>query len=136
VDRLLVDTGFLVAYGRATDPLHSKADAFLRNFEGSLVTVAPVIVESCFFLNTRAKQLLLEWAHEGGLAVADVPVAAYPDLSATLGQYASRKLDLADAALVWLSEETGIRKILTVDHGDFSLFRLGGGKRFELIGWY
>jgi predicted nucleic acid-binding protein len=65
-----------------------------------------------------------------------VPVAAYPDLSATLGQYASRKLDLADAALVWLSEETGIRKILTVDHGDFSLFRLGGGKRFELIGWY
>jgi len=135
LDRLLVDTGFLVAYGRAADPLHAKADAFLRNFKGAMVTVAPVIVETCFFLDVRAKQLLLEWAHEGSLAVVDVPVAAYPDLSATLGKYASRKMDLADAALVWLAGESGLRRILTVDRADFSVFRLKGGKRFELIDW-
>lgn len=136
MDRLLVDTGFLVAYGRAADPLHPKADAFLRNFKGGLVTVAPVIVETCFFLEARAKQLLLEWAHEGALAVVDVPVAAYPDLSATIGKYASREVDLADAALVWLAEESGLRQILTVDHADFSLFRLRSGRRFDLVGWY
>lgn len=134
--RLLADTGFLVAYGRANDPLHAKADLFLRRFGGGLVTVAAVIVETCFFLNVQAKQRLLEWAHEGSLAVVDVPVAAYPDLSVALGKYANRRIDLADAALIWLAEETGVRGILTVDHGDFSLFRLRGGKRFELIGWY
>ena len=52
------------------------------------------------------------------------------------GKYASRKLDLADAALVWLAGESGLRRILTVDRADFSAFRIKGGKRFELIGWY
>lgn len=135
MDRLLVDTGFLVAYGRANDPLHAKAGSFLKHFSGGLVTVAAVIVESCFFLNVQAKQRLLEWAHEESLSVVDVPVAAYPDLSITLGKYGNRKIDLADAALIWLAEETGLRGILTVDHGDFSVFRLRGGKRFELIDW-
>ena len=133
---MLVDTGFLVAYGRADDPLHSRADIFLRDFSGSLVTVAPVIVESCFFFDARTKQNLLEWVHEGSLAVADVPVSSYLDLSATIGKYANRRIDLADAALVWLAEESGLRKILTVDRADFSVFRLKGGKRFHLISWF
>lgn len=136
MDRLLVDTGFLVAYGRAEDPLHGQADRFLKDFAGGLVTVAPVIVETCFFFNAPAKQRLLEWAHEGSLAVVDVPVSSYPDLSATIGKYASRKVDLADAALVWLAGESNLRKILTVDRADFSIFRLKGGKRFNLIDWF
>lgn len=135
MSNVIVDTGFLVAYGRANDPLHAKADLFLKHFSGGLVTVAAVIAETCFFLNARAKQRLLEWAHEGSISVVDVPVAAYMDLAVTLDKYANRDIDFADAALIWLAEETGFRDILTVDERDFSVFRLRGGKRFQLIDW-
>ncbi|HEX9673251.1 MAG TPA: hypothetical protein VGA12_07435 [Burkholderiales bacterium] len=41
-----------------------------------------------------------------------------------------------DAALVWLAEESGLRRILTVDRSDFSLFRLKGAKRFDVLDWF
>lgn len=136
MDRLLVDSGFLVAYARANDPLHRKADIFLKEYSGRLITVAPSIVETCFFLVPQAKQHLLDWVHEGSLAVLDVPVAAYPELSLIIGKYADRNVDFADAALVWLAGESGLRRILTVDRADFSLFRLKGGKRFDVLDWF
>lgn len=135
MDRLIADTGFLVAFGRARDPRHDAAKRFLQTFRGRLVTVAPVVVESCFFLSPHSKQLLLEWIRLGGVGVVDVPVAAYSELSITIGTYANRDIDFTDAALVWLAEQAGLRGILTLDRADFSTFRLKGGKRFEPISW-
>jgi uncharacterized protein len=133
---VLVDTGYLVALGRARDSLHAKADRFLSAFRGTLFTVPAVITETCFFMDANAKAHLLEWVGEGSLSVVEVPVAAYPDLAATIRKYSERKVDFADAALVWLAEESGLRAILTVDQRDFSCFRLKGGKRFRLIDWF
>lgn len=72
----------------------------------------------------------------GSTKVVEVPAAAHPDLAATLRKYSDRKLDFADAALVWLAQESGIGAILTVDRRDFSTLRLKGGKRFRLIDWF
>ncbi len=49
------------------------------------------------------------------LAVADVPVSAYTEIGTIIRKYADRKIDFADAALVWLANHTGMRDILTVD---------------------
>ena len=135
MDSLIADTGFLVALGRRGDPLHESARAFLRDYSGKLVTAAPVIVETSFFLESPGKLRLLEWVQNGGLAVAEVPVPAYADLSATIRKYADRDIDFADAALVWLANETGLREILTADESDFSVYRLKAGKRFNLLKW-
>lgn len=135
LDRLLVDTGFLVAYGLRNDPFYSAADRFLKHYKGALVTTAPVIVETCFFFGAAGRRHILEWVHQGSLAVVEVPIAAYPDLSAIIGKYSDREMDLADAALVWLAGESGLRHILTVDERDFGVYRLKGGKRFEVIPW-
>jgi hypothetical protein len=48
-------------------------------------------------------------------------------------RYKERDIDFADAALVWLAEQTGHRAILTVDDTYFRRFRLKGGGRFELV---
>ena len=136
MDRVLVDSGYLIALGRARDSLHPNADRFLSTFRGSLFTVSAVIVESCFFMAAKAKAHLLDWIGEGSLSVVEVPPAAYPDLGATIRKYGDREVDFADAALVWLAEESGVRAILTVDQRDFSIFRLKGGKRFRLIDWF
>jgi predicted nucleic acid-binding protein len=135
MDRLIADTGFLVAFGRSADPLHQKAASFLRGFAGSLVTVAPVIVETSFFLTSQAKIRLIGWVASGGIAIVDIPASSYPDLGATITKYADRDIDFADAALVWLANQAGLRKILTTDKADFGVYRLNGGKRFELVSW-
>ena len=125
-----------MALGREKDPCHQAAAEFLAGCRLPLLTVSAVIAETCFFLATAAKRELLGWIADGGLGVVDVPTASYRDLAATVGKYFDRDIDFADAALVWLANETSLRKIVTVDAGDFSVFRLRNGRRFELIDWY
>ena len=98
--------------------------------------MAPVIVETCHFLAPEGKVRLLEWVQRGAVAVAEVPVSAYADIRILIRRYADRNIDFADAAIVWLAEQTGCRSVLTVDERDFSVFRLRKGRRFELVEWF
>ncbi|MGH8768443.1 MAG: type II toxin-antitoxin system VapC family toxin [Burkholderiales bacterium] len=132
---VLVDTGFLVALGRKSDPLHVGARAFFLREIGPLITVSPVIVETCFFLDPKAKIELLDLAQSPRLRTLELPVDAYGEVSATIRKYADRDIDLADAALIWLANRTGVRPILTTDKADFGIYRLKSGKRFELVKW-
>ena len=135
MERILVDTGFLVALGRARDPLHASAAAYLESCALQLATVTAVVVETCHFLRLDSRRALLDWLANDGPAVVEVPPEAYPELSTTMERYKERDIDFADAALVWLAEQTGHRSILTVDDGYFKRFRLKGGGRFELVEW-
>lgn len=56
---LLVDTGFLVALYIRGDTLHGAAVDYLRGNRAALPTVAPVMVETCSFLDVRARVELL-----------------------------------------------------------------------------
>ena len=135
MDRILVDTGFLVALGRGRDPLHSAAKAWLETCTTPLATVTAVVAETCHFLRLESRRALLDWLADGGPTVLEIPPEAYPELSATMERYKERDIDFADAALVWLAEKTGHRSILTVDELDFRRFRLKGRGRFDLIDW-
>lgn len=135
MSRVLVDSGFLVAMFRRTDRLRAAARDYLRDHAHPLMTPSAVIVETCFFLDARGKTELLQWVRRGGLAVAEVPVAAYSDIETVIGKYADRNIDFTDAAIVWFAGATACRRILTVDERDFSVYRLKGGKRFEVIPW-
>lgn len=132
---LIVDTGFLVALFDPKERLRARAREFLQNDRRPLLTVAPVVVETCHFLEPREKAGLLEWIQRGAVAVAEVPVSAYGDIRALILKYADHDIDFADAALVWLAENAGCRSILTVDVRDFSAIRLAKGRRFELEKW-
>ena len=134
--RVLVDSGFLVALGIERDPRHRAALDFLDNYLGELLVPAPVVSETCYFLSTAGKVRLLDWLRKLPRRVLDLPVYAYPKVSETLARYAGLKPDFTDAAIVWLAEDTGCRTILTVDLRDFSVFRLGKGKRFDLVEWF
>jgi predicted nucleic acid-binding protein len=131
----LVDTGFLVALFRRNDRLRAAARDYLREHTHGLATVSPVIVETCFFLDARGKSDLLEWVIRGAIAVADVPVDAYPEIKASINKYADRGIDFADAALIWFAAMSGCRSILTVDTRDFGILRIKGNKRFDVVPW-
>ena len=63
-----------------TERLRAPAREFLRNNRHPLLTVAPVMVETCFFLDLEGKVRLLEWIQRGAVAVAEVPTSAFADI--------------------------------------------------------
>lgn len=132
---VLVDTGFLVALFRPADQLAAPATRYLQKHKHPLATVSAVIVETCFSLSPERKSELLSWLGRGSASVVDVPVSAYAQIALTIDKYADRDIDFADAALVWLANQAGANRILTVDQGGFSVLRLKGNRRFELIDW-
>lgn len=97
---------------------------------------APVVTETCYFLSTAGKVRLLDWINQPRHKVLDLPEVAYADVGQILVRYAALDPDFTDAAIVWLAQECGCRNILTVDARDFSAYRMGRGKRFELVAWF
>jgi uncharacterized protein len=135
VNRVLIDTGFLVALGIARDPRHRAALNYLDGHAGELLVPAPVVTETCYFLSTDGKARLLDWLSKPPRGVLDLPVAAYAEVGRILVRYAALDPDFTDAAIVWFAQETGCTSILTVDVRDFSVFRVGKSRRFELVKW-
>jgi predicted nucleic acid-binding protein len=48
-------------------------------------------------------------------------------------QYADQPMDYADATLVVLGEELDSNRVFTTDRKDFSVYRLKGHQRFEIL---
>ena len=133
---LIVDTGFLVALYIRRDKLHSLALNFLQQNQESLITTSAVIVENCYFLDSKAKVALLNWIQLGGVEVVDIPIFAYSEIAQTIEKYADHDIDFTDATLIWLANQYYQQQILTVDKNDFSAFRLKNNKWFDLVTWY
>lgn len=49
-----------------------------------------------------------------------------------IGQPRTR-MDLADASLCWLAQQSGVTAILTLDVRDFSRYRLTDGRGFDIL---
>jgi hypothetical protein len=43
------------------------------------------------------------------------------------------EMDLADASLVWLAQDTNTLNVMTMDVRDFSRYRLPDGRHFEIL---
>jgi predicted nucleic acid-binding protein len=136
VRAVLADSGFIVALGIQRDPRHVAAKKFLTAHKGEIIVPGPAVVESCCFLSTAGKIMLLDWIAKGGAKLADLPSVAYAEIGAIVARYADLEPDFTDAAIVWLADKTACRAILTADTRDFSIYRLKGGKRFEVVKWF
>lgn len=126
----LVDTGPLVALFVRNDPDHERVTAWLREFRGKLLTTWPVITEVCHFLDPKVTVRFLAWVDKGGALIAEMPADELPALIRLMEKYVDRPIDLADASLVWLAGQSGIRDIVTLDVRDFSALRTARGKPF------
>lgn len=59
--------------------------------------------------------------------------AALSAIVRLMAKYADRPMDFADATLVWLAEQTGTDRVLTLDRRGFQAYRYGRSRRFHLI---
>ena len=133
--KVLLDTGLLVALYRADDPAHAAAKEWLRGFDGQLLSVEPVLTEAAFFMPQRARAALARLAADGWIELHAPDAQGLQRMATLMDKYADQDPDWADMGLVWLAEKTGVRQIVTVDKADFSTYRIHGRARFELVSW-
>jgi len=132
---ILVDAGPLVALVDADDRHHARCVAALRNFREPMATVWPPLTEAMYLLadQPQAQGALWEMLERGALQLLPLDSSDVPRIRELMRKYANRPMDLADAALLRVAEREGFRKIFTVDHRDFSVYRLHGRTRPTLI---
>lgn len=135
--RALVDTGAVVALVNRDDHHHEAAADWFRRFRGGLLTTEAVITETAYVLaaTPRHQRAALTWfqrARAAGLLRVE-PVADHAALAHIIAQYASLPCDYADASLIALAERTGVTAIATIDQRDFTVYRVGGRKRFRIV---
>jgi uncharacterized protein len=132
---ILVDAGPLVALVDADDQFHKRCVAALKALREPLGTVWPPLTEAMYLLNDlrKAQDAVWEIIARGVLQLLPLDVADVPRIRELMGKYADRPMDLADAALIRVAEREGIRKIFTVDREDFSVYRLHGRVRPNII---
>lgn len=130
----LVDTGPLVAILNQRDGAHEKCKSIFAEFKAPLITCWPALTEAVFLLNHNvpAIRMLFSFFDNGILVLAQLgmPSMWLPDF---IAKYDSVKPDLADAALVYLAERDSIETIFTLDHKDFSIYRVAGKRALNVI---
>jgi uncharacterized protein len=131
VRSILADTGPLVALFLIRDANHQRVKEFAKTTTGRLVTTWPVFTEVCFFLNSAGKRAFFEFIATGALEVVHIEIKDLAAVATIIERYRERDIDVADASLLWLAEQRGLREIITIDRKEFeSIYRVRKGKRF------
>ena len=130
----ILDTGPLVAAFRRPedgDPFTPWAAKLIRSLPYPLFTCDAVLTETAHFLGSAAK--LLDSINRGLLVSLFDTQAAAPRLAQLVDKYSDRPMDFADACLVHMSEQTRDCEIVTIDRGDFRVYRRHGREPIPLL---
>jgi hypothetical protein len=127
------DTGPLVAYLNRHDPHHAWSVAVMRQVTAPLLTCEPVLTEVAYFLREDGIDVdaLFELLERGAVQVAFDLEAHWPRLRTLMARYP--RMDLADAAIVAMSEQHRRCQVLTVDRRDFSVYRRNDRQVIDFI---
>jgi len=124
----IADAGFIIAY---LDPDEGRnhewaTEQFAR--QGQFVTCAAVLAEACARMAyaRQGQSRVLRMVDAGALALDFTEAPHIPRLIRLMEKYANRPMDLADACLVVMAEETRDVMIYTLDRDDFSIYRRHG----------
>ena len=135
----LVDASAMVAAFGQGEPEAERYIDLLRLAaleRWTLSTTWPCVIEASYLVAAPYRYALLNWVGNVGLSVFPFEQRHLLDFIPVMQRYTNRpgtEMDLADASLVWLAEETGVTRILTLDQRDFSRYRLADGRAFEIL---
>jgi len=131
---LLLDTGALVSLLDRSQSRYREFCEFFSAWSGQVLTTEPVLTEATHLLARVPGGTLacLDFVLSGGALLVPTSTAALRRGRQLMQQYADCPMDFADATLVVLAEDLGTDLVLTTDRRDFSVYRIGGRKRFTI----
>jgi predicted nucleic acid-binding protein len=132
----LLDTGPLVALLDRSEPDHQAVREVMTPLRARLITTGAVITEAFHFLSDLpdGPANLAAFLDASGTDVLDTfNPEALQGAVRLMTKYADTPMDFSDATLVWIAEQTGTDRVLTLDRRGFSVFRFGNNRRFKLL---
>lgn len=135
MNAVLVDAGPLVALFDVSDPHHAECRKALQTIDDPLATVWPAATEAMHLLRFSwpAQRALWEILENGVLMLLPLERSDAPRMRELMSKYSDLPMDLADAALVRVAEREKLRRIFTLDHRDFEIYRPLRLGRFRII---
>jgi uncharacterized protein len=134
-DRVLVDTGPIVAILCREDAQHLACVAALQQIPEALITCWPVVTEVVHLLGDRVDRVrrLLTMLGSGAIQCIDLPPDAVDLLDAFYARFAEHAPDLADAALMCLADRHGIETVFSLDQRDFAIYRTAKNRALHVV---
>jgi len=134
-ERILIDTGPIVALLNPEDSYHDICLETSNAIDGPLYTCWPVVTEAAYLLaySPRAVQQLLHSLDGSFLELLQLHAAEAKAVAALMKRYENIRPQLADATLVYLAEREGIGTVFTLDRRDFSVYRTNRRKTFRIV---
>ncbi len=134
----LVDASALISLFDRADVAHKHYRALIAGHGAAhqLHSTWPCVAEASHMLGLIDRVEMLLWVGHGGLQIFPFEQTALLDMAPWMQAYSEPRrtvMDLADASLYWLANETGVTRIMTLDVRDFSRYRLPNGRAFELL---
>lgn len=135
MNRVLVDTGPLVAVLADRDQHHYRCVEILKTLQTPLFTCWPVITEATYLLRRapEAVQSVFQMLEHGLLRLLPLDETAAPWFTQFFTRYRDHNPQLADAALIYLSEREGISTVFTLDHRDFRVYSASAATPLTLL---
>ncbi|MCC6765871.1 MAG: pilus assembly protein [Deltaproteobacteria bacterium] len=127
----IADTGMLVAFANRMDRHHSWAVGVAERVTEPLLTCEAVLAETAFHL--RSVAIVLAMLRDGLVSLAFDVNDHLVQLNALAERYADREPDLADLCLIRMSELHPRHSVITVDRGDFRVYRRNKREAIPLI---
>ncbi len=132
----LIDTGFLLAVLDKKDKRHNVCAELLETEIG--VYLPEVVLPELAYLVLRELGYKVWISFLRSLADGEMPVVSteIQDLKRAaeiLEKYTDSKIDYVDSVIMAIAERLNIKRILTVDRRDFSLFRPIHCEFFEIV---
>jgi uncharacterized protein len=127
----IADTGFLVAFVNRGDAYHEWALTIAQQITEPLLTCEAVLAETAFHLEDS--ELVFAMLSDGLVSLAFDCNDHLPQLAALAKRYRDRQPDLADLCLIRMSELFPKHSVVTIDRGDFRVYRRNKREAIPLI---
>ena len=135
LDRVLVDTGPLVAILRPAVSEHLACVAQIQRLRYPLFTSWPVLTEAAWLLRDQPDGVskLLAQVAQGLVTPLDLELRSATWVHDFLKKYRDLGAQLADGSLCYLAEREQINTIFTLDRRDFRVYRNSANSSFDLL---
>jgi hypothetical protein len=132
--RAIIDTGPWVALIDRSESRHAECVRWLKNFSGSLYSTEAVLTEVLYILNfsMTAQGAALDFVLKSVVEIVPSNIDSLKKTKSLMKKYADLPMDFADATIVVLAAETGIRHVVTFDKKNFSIYKLPKKKSFTI----
>jgi len=122
----IIDTGPWVALIDRSEKKHDTCVQWLKNYSGKLYSTEAVLTEVLYLLNfsVKAQTAAIDFIIESVVEIIPSSVDSLMKVKRLINKYSDLPMDFADATIVCLAIDTGIKNIITFDQKDFNIYRL------------